>query len=132
MIRTSVKLTAARFSAAPASIPTIEIWDEARSPEAHRRVMACAHLLAAILWRDNLVGWAINVEATCDAGAALTMETREDTAAERAACLGKMRDAVEIWRRAHDRSHMDPARADAPSVHFRADGSPVIVTIPAR
>jgi hypothetical protein len=132
MIRTSVKLTAARFSAAPASIPTIEIWDEARSPEAHRRVMACAHLLAAILWRDNLVGWPIAVEATCDAGAALTMETREDTAAERARCLGKMRAAVEIWRRAHDRSYMDPTRADAPNVHYRADGSPVIVTIPAR
>ena len=96
MIRTSVKLTSARFQSRAPSIPTIEIWDEARTPEAHRRVMACAHLLAAILWRDNLAGWAINVEATCDAGAAVTMETREDTAAERSRCLAAMRSAIEI------------------------------------
>lgn len=132
MIRTSVCLTSPRFSSSLSDIPTIELFDEARTPEAHRRVMAAAHLLAAILWRDNTAGRPITVEATCDAGAIVTMETTEGTGAETMRALAAMREAVEISRRANDRSHMDPARRDAPHVHYRADGSPVLVTVPTR
>lgn len=122
MIRTNVTLTAPRFSSDPPSIPTIEIWDERRTPEAHRAVMAAAHLLAAKLWTTNvagrhLAGRPITVEATCDAGAAVTVETLTHSAEEREEVLRLLRAAV---------AEASGKRGRA----FRPDGREIVVSIP--
>lgn len=121
MIRTNITLTAPRFSSEPATIPTIEVWDEARSPEAHRRVMTAAHLLAARLWTTNiagrhLMGRPVSVDTTCDAGAQVTVETLTRNPEEREEVLRLMRAAV---------AEMGGKRGRA----FRPDGREIIVSI---
>lgn len=117
MIRTNVTLTG--------TMPTIEIWDEARTPAAHRAVMAAAHMLAAKLWTTNigsdrhLSARPINVEATCDAGARVTIETFGNTTAEREDVLGLMRAAIREMSGKQGRA-------------FRPDGREIVVSIPER
>ncbi len=94
MIRTYIALTAPPFTTGLSSVPTIQIWDESRTPEAHRAVMTHAHMLAAKLWSWNVSDWTINVEATADAGAQVTIETLRGTDAERQTALERMDDAV--------------------------------------
>lgn len=116
---TAVKLTAPRFTGARATIPTIEVYE---APEmrpghgAHRRVMAAAHLLAAAIEHANGVGWPVSVEAIGTAHARLTVETIEDSDAERDTVLGILRDAC-------------AGKLTPPNILFR-EGRAEVVSIP--
>lgn len=122
MIRTHITFTAPRFTSGLANVPTIQVWDERRTPEAHRAVMNCAHMLAANLWTKNGSGWTIHVEATADAGAQVTIETLHGTDAERQSAIEHMDDAVvalQISRRDETSKRIDGLAKQARSLSRR-------------
>lgn len=129
MIRAAVTLTAQPFSSAPPTIPTIDVHDDERAPEAHRRAMSTAHILAAWLWSTNdagkhLMGRPISVETVGEAHARVIVETFTNAAEERDAVLGLMREAV-----ARVATATKPSRD---GVAFRPDGRQIRVSIPGR
>ena len=124
MIHALVHLTAPRYRytlAAP-TIPTIDVTASAHDkrlvgPAEHNAVMQAAHLLAAAVWSRNEAGWpvAVAVESIGDAHARVTVETIEDSAAERAAVLAMLRDVVTPKHLA-----------------YRPDGTAIVVSVPGR